>query len=77
MRAWLKSLLDADNRELDTLILLAFIGMGAITIYSGLNLFFGDRTFDPQAYGLGFASIIGALGLGKAARDWKQGGPTQ
>ena len=72
MRKWLREILtDYDNQTYDTArslavgVVFAMVGLQAVaTLKSGV--------FDPQNFGVGVASVIGALGIAIAGDNHKR-----
>jgi hypothetical protein len=72
VRRFLREILtDYDNRTYDTARVLAVgVVCGMVLLQTVATLKSG--TFDPQAFGVGIASVIGALGIAIAGDNHKR-----
>lgn len=73
--SFLRSLFSANDAAADSLIvgggiaLATLIGVTVYTVYQDFHV------FSPLQFGSGAATILGAVGVGKGARDFRMGGP--
>lgn len=71
MRFLREILTDYDNQTYDTGRCIAVFLVASMTAFEGVAVWNG-KSFDPQAFGLGMAAILGALGAAVAGDNHKR-----
>jgi hypothetical protein len=73
--SFVKSLISSSDHTVDSMII---GGLSGLTVFLGVTIYVVIQDYhqwNPSNFGMGFGAILGALGVGKGARDYMSPAP--